>query len=134
MNLQSFPSPPPPHTNECCTSCSVVSPINQEGQSERTFPIFAFSSWFFPSFSWFSLFFLIFGKFYAVKGVTLPALPTYWLGHCVPDCLNTQNETEEMHDGKTWYFFLMIQQCWILFVSRLDFITCMQFFPQHYWE
>ena len=34
---------------------SVASPICQEGQSERTFPIFAFSSWFFiffPAFSW----------------------------------------------------------------------------------
>ena len=32
---------------------SVASPICQEGQSERTFPIFIFSR-FFPTFSWFS--------------------------------------------------------------------------------
>ena len=46
---------------------SVASPICQEGQSERTFPIFAFSSWVF-------LFFLIFCNFFAVRGDTLPLL------------------------------------------------------------
>ena len=44
---------------------SVVSSICQEGQSARTFPIFAFSSRFILIFS---LFFPIFGKFFAVKG------------------------------------------------------------------
>ena len=34
-------------------SSSIASPICQEGQSERTFLIFAFYSLFFPSFSWF---------------------------------------------------------------------------------
>ena len=59
------------------TSC-VASPVCQEGQSERTFPIFAFSSrffLFFPIFHGFSLFFPIFGKFFAVRGGTLPPWP-----------------------------------------------------------
>ena len=64
---------------------SVASPICQEGQSERTFPILAFSSRFslffsiftrfsslFPSFS---LLFPIFDNFFAVKGGTLPPCP-----------------------------------------------------------
>ena len=50
---------------------SVASPICQEGQSERTFPIFAFSSRFFLFFPDFSP---IFGKFFAVRGGTLPPL------------------------------------------------------------
>ena len=56
---------------------SVASPICQEGQRERNFPIFAFSSrffLFFPDFSWFSpdfsWFFPIFGKF-SLSGVAL---------------------------------------------------------------
>ena len=52
---------------------SVASPVCQEGQSERTFPIFAFSSRFFLSFPIFSLFFQIFGKFFTV-GVALCSL------------------------------------------------------------
>ena len=43
-------------TKESNKRSSVASPICQEGQSERNFPIFAFSSWFFlffPDFSWF---------------------------------------------------------------------------------
>ena len=55
-------------------SSRVASPICQEGQSERTFPIFAFSSRlssFSPIFPDFSL---IFGKFFAVRGGTLPSL------------------------------------------------------------
>ena len=48
---------------------SVASPICQEGQIERSFTIFAFSSWFFPDFSWF---FPTFGNFFAVRGGTLP--------------------------------------------------------------
>ena len=57
----------------CFTVCSsVASPICQEGQSERTFPIFAFSSRFFLCFPDFSLFFPIFCKFFAVRGGTLP--------------------------------------------------------------
>ena len=50
---------------------SVASPICQEGQSERTFLIFAFSSRFFL---FFPLFFPILGKFFAVRGGTLPPL------------------------------------------------------------
>ena len=38
-------------------SINIRTPICQEGQSERTFPIFAYSSWFFLLFSWFSWFF-----------------------------------------------------------------------------
>ena len=52
---------------------SVVSPICQEGQSERNFPIFAF---FFRIFLIFSLFFLIFGNFFAVRSGTLPPFAT----------------------------------------------------------
>ena len=65
---------------------SVASCIWQEGQSERTFPIFLFSpifSLFFPSFLIFSLFSpLVFGNFFAVKGGTLPSLTPQWLYHC----------------------------------------------------
>ena len=42
--------------NHCLIISSVASPVCQEGQSERTFPIFAFSSrfvLFFHDFSWF---------------------------------------------------------------------------------
>ena len=60
---------------------SVASPICQEGQSERTFPILTFSSRFFLFFLIFPLFFLIFDNFFAVKGGTLPPLPLYWLRH-----------------------------------------------------
>ena len=48
---------------------SVASPICQVGQSEITFLIFAFSSWFFLFFS------LIFGKFFALRDGTLPPWP-----------------------------------------------------------
>ena len=50
---------------------SVASCICQEGKSERTFSVFAFSSRFFLFFLIFSLFFLIFDKFFAVRGGTL---------------------------------------------------------------
>ena len=62
---------------------SISSPICQEGQSERNFPIFAFSSRFvlffpfFPSFSHFSLFSPSFSQFWAIfccQGGTLPSL------------------------------------------------------------
>ena len=64
-------------------SSSIASPICQEGQNERTFAIFAFSSWFFLFFPIFSLHFPIFGKFLAVKGGNLPPLTPQWLCHCV---------------------------------------------------
>ena len=48
-------------------SSSVASPVSQKGQSERTFPILAFSSRFFL---FFPDFFPIFGKFFAVRGGT----------------------------------------------------------------
>ena len=66
---------------------SVASPICQEGQNERTFPIFYL---FFPNFPDFFLFFPI-GKFFAVRGGTLPPLTPQWLRHCYrlwPDILN----------------------------------------------
>ena len=50
---------------------SEASHICQEGQSERTFPIFAFYSRFF---FFFPDFFPIFGKFFTVRGGTLPPL------------------------------------------------------------
>ena len=56
---------------------SVASPICQEGQSERTFPIFPFSS----------RFFLFFPDFSQIFG-TLPPLPPQWLRHCLWD-INT---------------------------------------------
>ena len=57
-----------------CMNSSVASPICQEGQSERTFPIFAFSFQFLPIFLDFFLFFPDFGKLFAVRGGTLSAL------------------------------------------------------------
>ena len=58
----------------CVGTSSVASPICHEGQSERNFPIFAFSSRFFlfsPDFSWFFPdFSQIFGKF-SLSGVAL---------------------------------------------------------------
>ena len=66
---------------------SVASPICQEGQSERTFPILALSSWFFL-FSIFSRFFLSFPDFSQFltifsqsRGHSVP-FPLYWLRHC----------------------------------------------------
>ena len=62
----------------CISIRSVASPICQEGQSERTYPIFAFPIFplfflifclFFPIFP---DFFPIFGKYFAVRGGTLP--------------------------------------------------------------
>ena len=50
---------------------SVASPICQDGQSERTFLIFAFSSRFSSFFPDFPLFFPIFDNFFAVRGGTL---------------------------------------------------------------
>ena len=47
-----------------CMSNSVASPICQEGQSERTFPILVFYSRFFFFFSIFSWFFLSFPRFF----------------------------------------------------------------------
>ena len=71
--------------NHCLIHSSVASPVCQEGQSERSFPIFAFSSRFFlvsPIFAFSSRFFLVspicpdfsplFGKFFAVRDGTLP--------------------------------------------------------------
>ena len=62
------------HDHFLSLSSSVASSICQEGQSERTFPTFTFSSQFFLFFPDFSLFFPIFGKFFAVRGGTLPSL------------------------------------------------------------
>ena len=59
---------------------SVASPICQEGQSERTFPIFAFSSQFFLFFPNFPDFFLNFGNFFAVRDGTLPP-PCHPIGY-----------------------------------------------------
>ena len=66
---------------------SIASPIWQEGQSERTFPIFAFSSWFFLFFSDFAWFFplshpLIFGIFFFCCQVwhSAPLAPQWLLG------------------------------------------------------
>ena len=50
---------------------SVASPICQEGQSERTFPIFAFSSRFFLFFPSFPLLFPDFWHFFWLSGVAL---------------------------------------------------------------
>ena len=60
------------------TFSSVASPICQEGQSERNFPILVI----FPDFSSLSLFFSRFLTiFFAVKGGILPPLPLYWPRH-----------------------------------------------------
>ena len=55
---------------------SVASPICQEGQSERTFPIFPDFVHLLSTFI-FSFFFPIFGKFFVVKG------DSQWLGHWI---------------------------------------------------
>ena len=67
---------------------SVASLICQEGQSERNFPIFAFSSRFFLFFPIFPDFFPIFPDFspdfwqiFAARSGTLPPLPPQWLRH-----------------------------------------------------
>ena len=68
---------------------SIASPICQEGQSEKTFPIFPlflnffplFSnfSWFSPSFSWFL------AIFFCCQGGTLPPLtPSGYATDCIP--------------------------------------------------
>ena len=62
---------PPPHHLYRVTGSSVASPICQEGQSERTFPIVTFSSRFFLFFSIFSWFFLSFPNFF-------PLFPDFW--------------------------------------------------------
>ena len=59
-----------PISSPACSS--VASPICQGGQSERTFPIFAFSSTFFLFFSRFFPLFPDFWHFFAVRGGTLP--------------------------------------------------------------
>ena len=60
-------------------SRSLASPICKEGQSERTFPVFAFSSQFYSSFSRFPLFFLIFPLFFPIlANFSLPHWLRYW--------------------------------------------------------
>ena len=84
---------------DCLNGSSVASPICQEGQSERNFPIFAFSSrfflffpnfsWFFPDFSWFSPRFFPdfhdFWQFFPCQGWHSAPLPPQWLRHCSMD-------------------------------------------------
>ena len=66
---------------------NVTSPICQERQSKRTFPILAFSSWFFLFFSIFLHFFLIFLHFFLIFS---PLFPNFWQffscqgGHLAP--------------------------------------------------
>ena len=62
-----------------CVHSSVASPICQEGQSGRNFPIFPLFSRFFVIFS---PNFLDFWQIFAVRGGTLPPLPPQWLRHC----------------------------------------------------
>ena len=60
--------------NHCLITSSVARPVCQEGQSERTFPIFAFSSrffLFFPDFSWFFPSFSRFLANFSLSGVAL---------------------------------------------------------------
>ena len=60
--------------NHCLIHSSVESPVCQEGQSERTFPIFAFSSRFFLSFPIFPDFFPSFSRYlanFSLSGVAL---------------------------------------------------------------
>ena len=113
-----------------CWFSSVASPICQEGQSERNFPIFAFSSRFFlffpifPDFSWifpdffpiFSDFFPIFqipgfspifGNFIAVRGDTLPPpLPPQWLRHCVDSYSRHFGTINKYSSSWAWFFSL----------------------------
>ena len=59
----------------CVKTSSVASPICQEGQSERIFPMFAFSCRFFLFFPDFFPLFPDFWHFFAVRGDTLPPVP-----------------------------------------------------------
>ena len=85
-------------SNKRAVPSSVASPICHEGQSERNFLIFAFSSrlfvfspnfsWFFPDFpDYFPIFldffpiFSIFGNLFAVWDGNLRPLPPQWLRH-----------------------------------------------------
>ena len=64
------------NNNSSSIHSNVASPICQEGQSERTFLIFAFCSWFF-------IFFLIFSWFLANFLLSRAApLPLHWLRYC----------------------------------------------------
>ena len=54
-----------------CTPSIVASPTFQEGQSERTFSIFAFFSLIFPLSSWIFLIFSLFLAIFSLSGVAL---------------------------------------------------------------
>ena len=62
---------------------SVASPICQEGQSERNFLIFAFSSRFFLIFFWF---FLIFSRFFLIFSRVLAIFCCQWWHSAPPPC------------------------------------------------
>ena len=63
-------------SNFRCKACSsVASPICQEGQSERTFPIFAFSSQFFLFFLISPYFFPLFHDFFPLFPDFVPLIP-----------------------------------------------------------
>ena len=64
--------------NHCLITSSVASPVCQEGQSERTFPIFAFSSRFFLFFTRFFLIFPSFSRFLANFSLSRVGLCPPW--------------------------------------------------------
>ena len=79
---------------------SVASPICQEGQSERTFPIFPLFPDFFPSFStfpWFSpSLFPIFGFFFRCQG------GPQRLCHCLWTCIHINKFLESWKNLESW--------------------------------
>ena len=75
---------------------SIASPICQEGQSERTFPIFAFSSRFFLFFPDFFPLFPDFWQIFHCQGWHSAPPPPPWLHHCVH---TTHNLTQAQYPG-----------------------------------
>ena len=73
----------PPTSQNFPLHSSVASPICQEGQSETTFPIFAFSSRFFLFFPEFFPSFPNFWQVFRCQGWhSASPLPPQWLRHC----------------------------------------------------
>ena len=92
-----------------CLFSSVASPICQEGQSERTFPIFAFSSryfLFFPIFHEFSPSFSRFSANFSLsRGQSVPLDPQ-WLRHCA------------FHKGPD--IFTILEHLFLIFEDKLS--------------
>ena len=92
---------------------SVASPICQEGQSERIFPIFAFLI--------FSSFFPIFDKFFVVRVGTLPPLTppgSTTVVRSEKQYADIGSITEKLHDGvsKVSPLSESVNACWFWYI------------------